>query len=551
MARGPESSPGAFNPPSARRFGAEDASMGDMSGLARRWAPRYRRLLADPAALTPEERSWVLGVSRYLGLFGAVVLAGAAYLGGALPESDLRSNVGRILARPAGQWCLAAWFVGTALMVAAWLLANRAGPITARWVLTTAVLWALPLALAPPLGSRDVYAYACQGAVYAGGLDPYRSGPAALPCPWLSTMSYVWRQTPAPYGPGYLAITAAAVRIAAGHLWVVILLLRLVAVAGIALAAVYLPRVARACGVDGARAAWLGLASPIVGVHLVAGAHNDALMVGLLLAGLFFAVRRRPVAAGALLGLALAVKATAGIALPFAVLAVVRPDRSLRRLISGAAWVALGCAVTYGALAVATGLGFGWVSGLKHSGNTVQWTSLPTGAGMAIGYIGRIFGAAHLMRPAIDTARTAAMAVLAVTLIVLWWRARGRDARQTVLYAGLALLATTALSPVFHPWYWLLPIAVLAAAGVEARWPIAVTVALAFLTLPDGYSLARPTASVGSLAVLAAVVAAAGWLGRRYLSWRHTVPAGQAVPSEPVADQPITEERRPSDPAVP
>ncbi|MCW2641422.1 MAG: hypothetical protein JWP76_3728 [Dactylosporangium sp.] len=478
-----------------------------------------------------------LRVSRYLGLFGAVVLAVAAYLGGALPDSDLRANLVRILARPTGPYCLAAWLVGTALMVAAWLLAARAGQLRTRWVLTTVALWALPLALAPPLGSRDLYAYACQGAVYVGGLNPYRAGPAALPCPWLDTMSYVWRKTPAPYGPGYLAVAGAAVRVAGGHLWVVITLLRLVAVAGVCLTAVFLRRLARACGVDEARAGWLGLASPIVGVQLVSGGHNDALLVAFCLAGLLFAVKRRPVVSGAWLGLAFAVKATAGIALPFAVLAVVRPDRSLRRLTAGAAWVALGGAATYGAVALATGLSFGWTAGLKHSGDTVQWTSLPTGVGMGIGYIGEFVGVAHLRHGAINVARSVGMAVLAVALVVLWWRARGRDARQTIGYAGLALLATTALSPVFHPWYWLLPFAVLAAAEFTARWSIVVTAAVAFLVLPDGYGIPRLTAAPGALAVLAATIGAMVWFTRRYFLQRRPVP--EDAPQRPDPIEPI------------
>ncbi|NJC70784.1 polyprenol phosphomannose-dependent alpha 1,6 mannosyltransferase MptB [Planosporangium thailandense] len=475
-----------------------------------------------------------LRVSRYLGLFGAVVLAVAAYLGGALPDSDLRTNIPRILARPLGPYSLAAWLVGTALMVAAWLLAGRAGHLTPRWVFTTAAIWALPFALAPPMGSRDVYAYACQGAVYDGGLDPYQFGASALPCPWLNTMSYVWRSTPAPYGPASLAITGGAVRVAAGNLWVAILLLRLAAIAGVCLTAVFVRRLAAACGVDEGRATWLALASPIIGVNLVSAAHNDGLMVGLCLAGLFFAVRRRPLASGVLLGLAVAVKATAGVALPFAVLAVVRPDRSLRRLLPATAWVVAGGAVAYGAASLATGLGFGWISALKYSSQTVQWTSLPTGVGMAVGYIGQLFGAtAHLTHQTVGAARNVGMAVLAVALVAIWWRARGHDARRTVGYAGVALVAVTALSPVFFPWYWMLPIAVLAAAGFPGRWPIAVTAVAAFLVLPDGYSIARPTAAPGSLAVLAATIGALGWAAWRYLPHRAPVPAGAPTSGAP------------------
>src|SRR5262249_19432007 len=157
------------------------------------------------------------------------------YLGGALPDSDLSSNLPRIWAKPAGPLCLAAWLIGTALMVAAWWLARR-GTLTTRWILTTGALWTVPLALAPPLGSRDVYAYACQGAGYAAGLDPYAVGPATLPCPWLDSISLIWRQTPAPYGPAFVALTGAAVKISGGNLWLVIGLLRLAAVAGVGLA---------------------------------------------------------------------------------------------------------------------------------------------------------------------------------------------------------------------------------------------------------------------------------------------------------------------------
>jgi alpha-1,6-mannosyltransferase len=481
-----------------------------------------------------------LRVSRYLGLSGAVVLAVAAYLGGALPDSDLRSNIARMLDRPTGPLCLAAWLAGTALMVAAWLLAGRAGRPTTRWVLTTAALWALPLALAPPLGSRDVYAYACQGAVYLGGLNPYQVGPSALPCPWLDTMSYVWRDTPTPYGPASLAISGAAVRVLGDHLWAVISLLRIVSVAGVCLTALFLIRLARACGVDEGRAAWLALASPLVGVNLISGAHNDGLMVGFCLAGLLFAVRRRPVAAGAWLGLALAVKATAGIALPFAVLAVVRPDRSLRRLVAGGARVALGCTATYGVIALATGLGFGWIGALKYSGRTVQWTSVPTAVGMAISYVVRFLGLADPHLAVVNVARTVGMAALAVVLVVIWWRARGRDARQTVSYAGLALLAATALGPVFHPWYWLLPIAVLAAAGFEARWAVVTTAALAFLVLPDGYGIARPTGVPGSLAVTAVLIVLLVRSAQRYLRPALPVPAAAPLPDgSPVSGAPI------------
>jgi alpha-1,6-mannosyltransferase len=419
------------------------------------------------------EKLWV---ARYGGFVGAVALAAAAYLGGALPGSDLKSDVPRILAQPQGPLTLALWLVGTGLLVGAWLVAGRA-PLTTRWVLVTAALWSLPLVVAPPLGSRDVYAYACQGAVYAAGLDPYSVGPNALPCQWLSTISTIWRETSAPYGPLFVGLAGAAAWLAHGHLWVAIGLLRVIAVGGIVLAAWALVRL-------NPGGLWLALATPLVGIHLVSGAHNDALMIGLGLTGLLLATRRRPLAAGLLLGAAVAVKATAGVALPFAFLL------AGGRLRTGAR-MAAGTVAAYGVVWAVTGLGFGWLNGLRHSGDSVQWTSVPTGVGIAIGAVG--------------VARTVGVVILILLLVGMWWRARRGDA---LAWCGWALLAVTALSPVFHPWYWLWPLAVLAAAGVRARWLVVVTAALTFLVLPDGYNLARATRTPGAFLMLALVVAA-------------------------------------------
>jgi len=60
---------------------------------------------------------------------------------------------------------------------------------------------------------------------------------------------------------------------------------RALAAAGVTLIAVSLAVLARRVGVPVARALWLFLACPIVVVHLIGGAHNDAMMVGLLVAG--------------------------------------------------------------------------------------------------------------------------------------------------------------------------------------------------------------------------------------------------------------------------
>src|SRR5207244_2311483 len=77
------------------------------------------------------------------------------------------------------------------------------------------------------------------------------------------------------------------------------------------------PLLARACGVDEAKAIWIGLLNPLIFLHFVSAAHNDALMVGLLIAGIALAMEKKPIPALVLVSLAGAVKAPALLGLPF------------------------------------------------------------------------------------------------------------------------------------------------------------------------------------------------------------------------------------------
>ncbi|MFI5925108.1 polyprenol phosphomannose-dependent alpha 1,6 mannosyltransferase MptB [Micromonospora sp. NPDC051543] len=466
-------------------------------------------------------------LARYAGLVGSVLLAVAGYLGGALPDAPLNVTPVSIWRAPGGPATLACWLVGTALLVGAWW-SLRAGAPSSRWACVTAALWALPLLLAPPLGSRDVYSYACQGWTYAHGVDPYAVPVAAAGCPWLETVAPIWRDTPAPYGPVFVLLAALAVTVGGGLTGTVVLL-RVIAVAGMLLAAFCLPPLARATGVPTRRAAWLALAAPLVGVHLVGGAHNDAVMLGLLLCGLLVAVRRpgRPGAlllAGALLGLAVTVKASAVVVVPFAVLV----GASGRTVLRSGAWLGGGLVAAVLGSSALTGLGFGWVGGLTRSGDSEQWTSPPTAVGFVVDYAGALVGRDP---QAVPVARVVALVLLAVVLVALWWRTwrvwRRADAGsgglsdgsarcRVVLHgAGLALVATVILSPVFHPWYATWPLALLALSAARTTWFVLPAAVAAFLALPDGTNLARFTKAPGALAMTVLLLFLL--LGR----WRH------------------------------
>ncbi|MGC4748568.1 polyprenol phosphomannose-dependent alpha 1,6 mannosyltransferase MptB [Micromonospora sp. DT201] len=453
--------------------------------------------------------------ARYAGLAGAILLAVAGYLGGALPDTPLGATPESIWRAPDGPATLTCWLVGTALLVGAWW-SLRAGAPSTRWAYVTAGLWALPLLVAPPLGSRDVYSYACQGWTYAHGVDPYAVSVAAAGCPWVETVAPIWRDTPTPYGPVFVLLAALAVGLGGGLTGTVVLL-RVIAVAGLLLAAYCLPGLARAAGVPTRRAAWLALAGPMVGVHLVAGAHNDAVMLGLLLCGLLIVVRRpgKPSAlllAGALLGLAVTVKASAVVVVPFAALAAVHGRHTVRALLRDGGWLAGGLLAALLVTSALSGLGFGWVGGLTHSGDSEQWTSPPTAVGFVVDYAGALVGRDP---QAVPVVRAVALLLLAGVLVVLWWRAwqtlRGLNElpgpRVALHGAALALVATVALSPVFHPWYAAWPLVLLALTAARTTWFVLPAAAAAFLALPDGTNLARFTKAPGALAMTTLLVA--------------------------------------------
>jgi hypothetical protein len=446
-------------------------------------------------------------VIRWGGLAGSVLVAVAAYLGGSPFARGTTVTPGTMLAGRQGLLLPLCWVLGLAALLCAWWFGRHRVPST-RWALVTAGLWMLPVLPMLPLGSEDIYSYACQGFVQHNGGDPYAGGVQAFGCPWLDSVSTTWRTSPAPYGPLFLLLAGWAVAVG-DSLPGVIAGLRVIALAGLALVAVGLPVLARRAGADPARAVWTVLACPLVLIHLVSGAHNDALMVGLLVAGLAL-VAGRPtplmlVAAGVLLGLAVTVKATAVVVLPFAVLAAVPPSSPIRALWRPAGLIAAGAAGAAGLASLVSGRGLGWVAGLLRSGDTVAWTSPSTAVGLTVELI---TGAG-----AVGVTRVLGVLLLVVLLPALWWRAREGG---PLAAAGWALGVTVLCAPVFHPWYALWPLAVLAATTEERRWVLGLCALAATLTLPAGYNWALYTRVPGAIIVTTTLVVLALLRLRRF-----------------------------------
>ena len=223
---------------------------------------------------------------------------------GALPVPNPLFGL-RVISLPArnATAAIAITYAGMGMLVLAWLWIGRmlrargaVAPAPDRAQLArTGLLWALPLALAPPMFSKDVYSYLAQSAITARGLDPYSLGPGRG----------ARRRRPAdPHDPHDLARHARPVRPAVPdarprHHRADRLRRRPGrvrppdprAAAASALIIWALPRLARRCGLDAGLVLWLGAANPLVLFHLVSGIHNEGLMIGLMLAGIELGLR--------------------------------------------------------------------------------------------------------------------------------------------------------------------------------------------------------------------------------------------------------------------
>ena len=169
-----------------------------------------------------------------------------------------------------------------------WWASGYSAFLTRSQLDRTLLLWILPLCVAPPMFSKDVYSYLAQSEITARGLDPYQVGPAGalgVDNVLTRTVPNIWRDTPAPYGPLFLWIGRGITWLTGENIVSGIFLHRILALAGIALIVWALPRLARRCGVAAVSALWLGAANPLLLFHLVAGIHNEAMMIGLMLAG--------------------------------------------------------------------------------------------------------------------------------------------------------------------------------------------------------------------------------------------------------------------------
>lgn len=448
--------------------------------------------------------------TRLFGATGTVLMAIGALGAGARPVVQDPTFGVRVLNLPSRiqTVSLTMTTTGAVMMALAWLMLGRfaLGPrrMSRSQLDRTLMLWIVPLLIAPPMYSKDVYSYLAQSQIARMGLNPYKVGPApGLGLDHVFTLSVpsLWRETPCPYGPLFLWIGRGISALTGENIVEAVLCHRVVVLIGVGMIVWATPRLARRCGVAEVSALWLGAANPLLLMHLVAGIHNEALMLGLMLTGFEVALRgidsvkplipqplRWPdsraqwsvwaplgmvVAGAVLITMSSQVKLPSLLALGFTAMAMAhRLGGTVKAFLASSAFLGSVALAVMALIGWASGLGFGWLFTLGTANVVRSWMSPPTLLALATGQVGILLGLGDHTTSVLSLTRV--MGVLIIAATVSWLLLAVLRGRLHPLGGlGVALGATVLLFPVVQPWYLLWAIIPLAAWATRPRFRIA------------------------------------------------------------------------------
>jgi len=340
--------------------------------------------------------------------------------------------------------------------------------LSMRTIVIAIVALHVVILLSPPLELTDVFnylGYARLGGLH--GLNPYTHViEAARHDPVFGLTS--WHNLRSPYGPAFTLLTYPLARLPLPVAYWVLKLATVLASLGF-IALVW--RCARQLGRDPRFAVLFVAANPIFLIYELGGFHNDVFMLLPAMASISLLLDRRDLWSGAALMLAVSVKFTAVILLPFLLLAA-RPwnrpqpisQRRGVRLLAGTALAAIPLAfASYAAFGLAT-------PNLSDQSTLLTVFSVPNLVGLALGVGG---GTPTLLR----------IGSVAVVLVVAVLVRRRGDWLSGAGWSTLALMCSLAW---LVPWYivWLLPLAALGTSIRLRRATVAFTVFLVLTFIP-------------------------------------------------------------------
>jgi hypothetical protein len=315
--------------------------------------------------------------------------------------------------------------------------------ISKRWAIILVGALQLMVFAGPILISTDVFsyiAYARMGVVH--GINPYLHGPIAIVNdPVYHYVGKDWKHVATAYGPLYTLISyPLALLGVVGAIWGM-KLEALLASAGI-LALVW--RCARERELDPVAALLIVGANPLYVIYGLGGAHNDLIMMLLMMAAVAFTFAGRDAPAAVAVVAGALVKATVGVLLPFMILA----RRSVKTLIGAAGALAVGALLGYAVFGVH---GINVIAALNRDAAFVSTDSFAN-------EIAHLFGKPGVFPVDHDLLK---VALVLIVLHLMWRTWRGYD---WVAASGWTLLAISVTSTWLLAWYilWPLPLAVVA-----------------------------------------------------------------------------------------
>jgi Glycosyltransferase family 87 len=353
------------------------------------------------------------------------------------------------------------------IMLGAYVVALGAlRTMSMRMIATCIVAVHLLLLLGPPFQLTDMgnyLGYARLGGLH--GLNPYTHvigqemhDPIFHFATWLNLHS--------PYGELFTALSypLAFLPIPVAY-WIVKVITVALSLALIAIVCACVRRLGR----DPRYAAVLLGLNPIYLIYAVGGFHNDFFMLVPAICAVALMLARRDRAAGAALMLAVAVKFSAVLLLPFLLAAAWPSHRRIRDVILGAVLAAIPLIAMSLAL-----FGFS-LPNLSDQSTLLTPFSFPNLFGYFIGVGGGTSGVLRLANLAL------------IVVVVLLVRRRG----DWVSHAGWATVALIASLAWVMPWYviWVLPLAAIGSSVRLRRTALALTVFLVLVFLPSSGKL--------------------------------------------------------------
>jgi hypothetical protein len=347
------------------------------------------------------------------------------------------------------------------LMLVAYAVALSAvRTLSMRNIAVAVVALHLILVLSPPMQLTDLFnylGYARLGALHH--LNPYTHVIRQELFDPVYTFSS-WHNLRSPYGPLFTALSypLAFVSLPIAY-WVVKIATVALSLAFVAL----IWQCARQLNRDPRFPVAFVALNPIFLIYAVEGFHNDFFMLVPMLGAISLLLARRDHGAGAVLMLAIAVKFTAVLILPFLLLAARTRQRRIQLLIGAAV-----CAIPLLALDLA--LFRLTLPNLSQQSTLLTGFSFPNVVGLLLGGVG---GTPTLLR----------IAIVGVVLVVAHQFYRNRDWLGGAGWSTMALIASLSW---LMPWYvvWLLPLAALGTSVRLRRVAAALTVYLLLVFVP-------------------------------------------------------------------